>query len=183
MFVALGMVATGLGSTLRDNRDLLNKIAGALIIAMGLLFVALAVHHAAERRVAPARAHRPRRQRRPDDRRRGVRDRLDAVHRPDAHRDPQRRGGQGHRRARARALLAVYSAGLAIPFLISAVAFHRATARLPLAARPLRRHHRGQRASILIVMGILIFTGEMTQLNVEAQRFLEKLGLDALYTL
>src|SRR5690349_50048 len=40
VFVALGMVATGLGSTLRDHRDLLNKIAGALIIVMGFFFVA-----------------------------------------------------------------------------------------------------------------------------------------------
>ena len=32
IFVALGMVATGLGSTLRDHRDLLNKIAGGLIV-------------------------------------------------------------------------------------------------------------------------------------------------------
>jgi hypothetical protein len=39
VFVALGMVATGLGSTLRDNRDLLNQIAGALIVLMGLVFV------------------------------------------------------------------------------------------------------------------------------------------------
>ena len=37
--------------------------------------------------------------------------------------------------------------------------------------------------AVLIVMGLLIFTGEMTELNVEAQRFLQKLGLDGLYTL
>ena len=32
-------------------------------------------------------------------------------------------------------------------------------------------------------MGLLIFTGEMTDLNVEAQRLLEQLGLDGLYEL
>ena len=32
-------------------------------------------------------------------------------------------------------------------------------------------------------MGVLIFTGEMTDLNTEAQRFLEGLGLDGLYNL
>ena len=40
MFVALGMTATGLGSTLRDNIDTLDKVAGAFIIAMGVFFLA-----------------------------------------------------------------------------------------------------------------------------------------------
>ena len=39
IFILLGLTATGLGSTLQDNRELLNKIAAALIIAMGILFV------------------------------------------------------------------------------------------------------------------------------------------------
>src|ERR1700732_2117387 len=39
IFIILGLTATGLGSTLNDHRLLLNKIAAALIIAMGLLFV------------------------------------------------------------------------------------------------------------------------------------------------
>src|SRR5213080_4995243 len=39
MFVALGMSATGLGQTLSDNRDLLRRIAGVVIIVMGVLFV------------------------------------------------------------------------------------------------------------------------------------------------
>src|SRR3954462_3091989 len=34
MFVALGMTATGLGSTLAENRETLDRIAGALIIAL-----------------------------------------------------------------------------------------------------------------------------------------------------
>ncbi len=43
VFVALGMAATGLGSTLQDNRELLNRIAGALIVTMGLLFIGMLV--------------------------------------------------------------------------------------------------------------------------------------------
>ena len=39
VFVALGMTATGLGSTLPDNRGTLDKIAGAMIIALGVFFV------------------------------------------------------------------------------------------------------------------------------------------------
>jgi cytochrome c-type biogenesis protein len=39
VFVALGMTATGLGSTLRDSRGTLDKVAGAVIIALGVFFV------------------------------------------------------------------------------------------------------------------------------------------------
>src|SRR5919107_3764952 len=39
LFVALGMTATGIGSTLADHRRLLDQIAGTIIIALGLLFV------------------------------------------------------------------------------------------------------------------------------------------------
>src|SRR5919205_2624690 len=40
IFILLGLTATGLGSTLNDHRDTLEKVACALIIAMGALFVA-----------------------------------------------------------------------------------------------------------------------------------------------
>ena len=40
IFILLGLSATKIGSTLVDNRDLLEKISAALIILMGLLFVA-----------------------------------------------------------------------------------------------------------------------------------------------
>ena len=39
MFVALGMSATGIGSTLRDHKQTLDKIAGVLIISMGVFFL------------------------------------------------------------------------------------------------------------------------------------------------
>ena len=39
VFVALGMTATGLGSVLRDGRGTLDKIAGAVIIALGVFFL------------------------------------------------------------------------------------------------------------------------------------------------
>ena len=35
--------------------------------------------------------------------------------------------------------------------------------------------------AILIVMGVLIVTGELTKLNIEAQKLLNELGLDFLY--
>src|SRR5919108_6211862 len=40
IFIVLGLTATGIGQALQDNRDLLNRVAGILIIAMGVLFVA-----------------------------------------------------------------------------------------------------------------------------------------------
>jgi hypothetical protein len=48
-------------------------------------------------------------------------------------------------------------------------------------AVPLRlsgQHCKGLRDSLLIVMGVLIWTGELFQLNIEAQRFLDRFGLN-----
>ena len=39
VFVVLGMTATSIGSVLRDSRGTLDKIAGAVIIALGVFFV------------------------------------------------------------------------------------------------------------------------------------------------
>ena len=39
VFVLLGVTATGLGSTLRDHRETLEKISGLVIVALGLLFI------------------------------------------------------------------------------------------------------------------------------------------------
>jgi cytochrome c-type biogenesis protein len=176
IFIALGLTATGLGSFLEDNEDLLTKIAAALIVAMGVLFVASLF-------VA----------------------RLNREWHVDALLERAGRGGPivagaafaiawtpcigptlgailtaasltdsaGH----GALLLAVYSAGLAIPFLLTAVAFSRMTT----AFAVVKRHYQAIVATggaILIAMGILIWTGELTQLNVEAQRLLSELGLD-----
>jgi cytochrome c-type biogenesis protein len=81
--------------------------------------------------------------------------------------------------ARAAFLLAFYSAGLAIPFLLTALAFRKMTGAFSL----LKRHYRAIMASggvVLIAMGVLIWTGELFQLNIEAQRFLDQLGLNFL---
>src|SRR5437764_7171481 len=62
-------------------------------------------------------------------------------------------------------LLAVYCAGLGVPFLITALAFGKATAPL----RIVRRHYLpviGAGAVVLIGIGALIWTGEFTQLNI-----------------
>jgi cytochrome c-type biogenesis protein len=79
-------------------------------------------------------------------------------------------------------LLAFYSLGLAVPFLVTAVAFDRATT----AFRWIRDRYLLVTAisgGVLIAMGVLILTGELTQLNVHAQRWLSDLGLDFLYNI
>ena len=180
VFVALGMVATGLGSTLQDHRDLLNRIAGALIVAMGLLFLATLLVPRLGRQWRPRRLLE----------RAGtggpviagaafafgwtpcIGPTLTAILNAAALEETVGQGG---------VLLAVYSLGLAVPFLLSAVAFHRAST----VFRWLRDRYvviTAVSAVVLVAMGVLIFTGEIARLNVEAQRLLESVGLGDLYS-
>ncbi len=177
--VALGMAATGLGQTLRENLRTLEQIAGGLIVAMGLFFVLTPFVTRLNQEWHPhslmARA--------------GaggplvagaafavgwtpcIGPTLTAILGAAATKDTVGEGG---------VLLAIYSAGLAIPFLASAVAFQRATR----VFRWLRDHYTVitvLSGLTLIAMGVLIFSGELARLNIEAQQFLEKLGLDDLY--
>jgi cytochrome c-type biogenesis protein len=79
--------------------------------------------------------------------------------------------------AHAAFLLAVYSAGLAVPFLLTALAFSRATT----AFAAVKRHYRAIVATggaVLIAMGVLILSGGFTDLNVWAQRVTNDLGLN-----
>jgi cytochrome c-type biogenesis protein len=72
-------------------------------------------------------------------------------------------------------MLAVYSLGLAVPFLLTALAFSRMTTAFTFV----KRHYAVIMAfggAVLVVMGVLVFTGELTRLNVEIQQWLN--GLD-----
>jgi len=74
-------------------------------------------------------------------------------------------------------LLAIYSAGLALPFLFSAVAFDKATRAFAF----FKRHYAAIQVGsgvVLVVMGYLVITGELFRLNIEVQQFLGKLGLN-----
>ena len=74
-------------------------------------------------------------------------------------------------------LLAVYSAGLAVPFLITAIAFNRATT----AFAWVKRHYGVINAIaglLLISIGILVLTGELFRLNIEAQKVLDQWNLN-----
>ena len=176
IFIALGLTATGLGSTLQDHEVLLTKIAAAMIIALGILFIAALfvprlnrewhVDGLLERAgkggpivagAAFAIAWTP-----------CIGPTLGAILTA-----ASISGSAGH----GALLLAVYSAGLAIPFLLTALAFSRMTTAFVVV----KRHYSvivAAGGAILIAMGVLIWTGELTQLNAEAQRWLSELGLD-----
>jgi cytochrome c-type biogenesis protein len=74
-------------------------------------------------------------------------------------------------------LLAVYSAGLAVPFLLSAFGFGWAQRSFGW----IQRHYIAIQVVagvVLIAMGVLVFTDQLTRLNVEAQRLLDGIGLN-----
>ena len=74
-------------------------------------------------------------------------------------------------------LLAFYSAGLAIPFLLIALAFERMTTALGVV----KRHFPlviGVGGAVMIALGVLILTGEFTILNAKANSLLQGTGLD-----
>jgi cytochrome c-type biogenesis protein len=176
IFIILGLTATGLGSLVKEHRQLLTKVSAALIIAMGVLFV-LSLFIT----------------------------RLNREWHVDALLERAGKGGPivagaafaiawtpcigptlgailsaaalSNSAGRGAFLLAVYSAGLAIPFLLTAIAFSRMTT----AFAVVKRHYQAIVASgglILIAMGILIWTNQLTVLNSEAQSWLSGLGLN-----
>jgi cytochrome c-type biogenesis protein len=176
VFVALGMTATGLGSTLADGRGTLDKVAGVIIIALGVLFLLTPFVPLLNREWRPdaliaragsggpliagaafAFAWTP-----------CVGPTLGTILTAASVRDTVSEGA---------VLLLFYSAGLAVPFLITAVAFTRATA----AFRWLRDRYlviTALSGAVLIAMGVLLYTGELTTLNLEAQEALDGLGLN-----
>jgi cytochrome c-type biogenesis protein len=73
-------------------------------------------------------------------------------------------------------LLAVYCAGLGVPFLLTGLAFGTATA----AFKVIKRHYAVVIATggiVLIGMGVLIWTGEFTNLNITVNNWIQSLGL------
>ena len=160
MFVALGMSATGLGQTLHDNRELLRQISGVVLVAMGVLFIAMLFLPLLNREWRPEtlmrRAHTggpivaglafavawlpctgPT---------------LGAILTAASTEDTVGQGG---------VLLAFYSLGLAVPFLLSALAFSSVSGLF----RFFRDHYSVitvVSGLVLIGMGILLYTNELT---------------------
>jgi cytochrome c-type biogenesis protein len=176
VFVALGMTATGLGSTLKDSRGTLDKVAGAVIVALGVLFVLTPFVPKLNREWRPdalisragsggpliagaafAFAWTP-----------CIGPTLGAILTAAATQDGLGEGA---------VLLLFYSLGLSVPFLLTALAFTRAWG----AFRWLRDRYlivTAVSGAVLIAMGVLMLTGELTRLNIEAQQALDSLGLN-----
>jgi cytochrome c-type biogenesis protein len=134
VFVALGMFATGLGAPLADNRDLLNTIAGLLLIVMGSLFLLIPRIPALNREL------------RPD----GLLHKAVSV-------GPVLAGG-------AFAFGWTPCTGPILGAILNAAATKDSVAA----------------GVILIVVGVLVATDQMTRLNTEARAALDSLGLQGL---
>ncbi len=74
-------------------------------------------------------------------------------------------------------LLAFYAFGLAVPFILSALAFTTFAG----VFRFFRDHYAAITlisGTVLIVMGVLLYTNELTQLNSEALQVMDDLGIN-----
>jgi cytochrome c-type biogenesis protein len=176
LFILLGLGATAIGSLLFENQPTLNKVAGVAIVAMGVLFVGSVFVAGLNREFRPhalleragrggpvvvgaafAIAWTP-----------CVGPTLGAIL---GLASTQQGTGQGA------LLLAVYSAGLAVPFLLSAVAFNAATRAFGF----FKRHYAAIQVGsglMLAAMGVLVLTGELFRLNIEVQQFLDRYDLN-----
>jgi cytochrome c-type biogenesis protein len=176
IFILLGLSATVIGSTLNDHKQMLERIGGGVIIALGLVFLATPFvrmlnrewHSESLMRLAGrggplvagaafAIAWTP-----------CTSITLGAI---------LTQAAISNSAAHGALLLAFYSAGLAIPFLLIALAFERMTSALAVV----KRHFPvliGVGGAVMIVLGVLILTGEFTVLNAQANSWLQGTGLD-----
>ncbi len=177
MFVALGMSATGLGRTLQDHRTTLRHIAAILIIVMGVLFVAAMFVPRLNREWRPhalisrastggpviaglafAVAWLP-----------CTGPTLGAILTAASTESTVGKGG---------VLLAFYAAGLAVPFILSALAFTRVTG----IFRFFRKHYAVitvVSGVVLVAMGVALYTDELTRVN----SWLNDLGINGISNL
>lgn len=163
MFVALGMTATGLGQTLQEHRAIMRQISGVVIAVLGVFFIGTLFIPAFNKEF-----------------------RSETLLRKAASGGPIVAGlafavawlpctgptlgviltaasNQGTV-GKGAVLLAFYSAGLAVPFLLSALAM----ATMTRIFRFFRNHFRlitFAAGVILVVMGVMLYTNDLTRLN------------------
>ena len=176
MFVALGMTATGLGQTLQDHRQLLREISGVVLMLLGAFFIGTLFISRINREWRPeallahagtggpivaglafAIAWLP-----------CTGPTLGAVLTAASNESTVTHGG---------VLLAFYALGLAVPFMLCAVAFTRVTG----VFRFFRNHYTAITlisGAILIAMGWLLYSNELTRLNAEALNLMDDLGIN-----
>jgi len=175
IFILLGLSATVIGSSLIAHKEELEKIGGGVIIVMGLIFLTTPFigmfnrewHSETLLRLAGrggplvagaafAIAWTP-----------CTSITLGAI---------LTQAAVSSSAAHGALLLAFYSAGLAIPFLAIALAFERMTNALAVV----KRHFPviiGVGGVVMILLGVLILTGEFTVLNAKANSLLQGTGL------
>jgi cytochrome c-type biogenesis protein len=176
IFILLGLTATQVGSLLTTNIETLRTAGGVLIVLMGVVFLATPFvdalnfqwHSESLMRLAGrggpllagaafAIAWTP-----------CTSITLGAIITQAAVSDSAFHGA---------VLLAFYSAGLAIPFLLIALAFERMTGALEVV----KRHYAlivGAGGVVMIALGLLILSGEFTVLNAQTNSWLHGTGLD-----
>lgn len=169
MFVALGAGAAWFGGALLDNRRALEIAAGTFVALAGVVYAGLPLPRAllTERRLRPpSQSHTvvtatlagvafavgwtP-----------CIGPTLAAI---------LGLAAAGGRPEQGAVLLAVYSLGLGLPFLLAGLAFTRALA----VVRVVRRHWRTvsvASGSLLVVFGVLLATGELVRLTTRLARF------------
>jgi len=163
MFVALGMSATGLGQTLQEHRAVMRQVSGIVIATLGVFFIATLFIPAFNREfrsqrllqkassggpivagMAFAVAWLP-----------CTGPTLGVILTAASNQDTVGKGA---------ILLAFYSLGLAIPFILCALAMASMTRVFKL----FRDHFRAitcVAGVILIVMGVMLYTNDLTRLN------------------
>jgi len=176
IFILLGLSATVIGSTLNTDKPTLERIGGVLIVLMGVVFLATPFVRILNREWHP-----------------------ESLLRLAGRGGPLLAGAAfaiawtpctsitlgailtqaavSSSAAHGALLLAFYSAGLAIPFLAIALAFERMTNALNIV----KRHFPlviGAGGVVMILLGVLILTGEFTILNAKANTLLQGTGLN-----
>jgi cytochrome c-type biogenesis protein len=176
IFILLGLSATVIGSTLNQHKEALEQAGGVVIVLMGLIFLATPFvrflnrewHSESLLRLAGrggpviagaafAIAWTP-----------CTSITLGAI---------LTQAAISNSAAHGALLLAFYAAGLAIPFLAIALAFERMTNALSVV----KRHFPviiAVGGAVMILLGVLILTGEFTVLNNQANTLLQGTGLD-----
>jgi cytochrome c-type biogenesis protein len=176
MFVALGMGATGLGQTLNDHRELLRQISGIVLIAMGVFFIGTLFLPLFNREWRPEQLMRRAHTGGPLIA--GVAfaiawlpctgPTLGAILTAASNKETVGQGG---------VLLAFYALGLAVPFILSALAFSTFSG----VFKFFRDHYAVITVisgAVLIAMGVLLYTNELTRLNSEALQAMDDLGIN-----
>jgi cytochrome c-type biogenesis protein len=174
IFILLGLGATAIGASLQQHKGTLEKVSGVVIICMGLFFLLTPFVTRLNREW-----------------------RVDSLMRRAGHGGPFVAGAafaiawspclsptlgailttaaNTRSEAEGALLLAFYSAGLAVPFIATALFFGYMTS----AFERVKRHYVAVitvGGVVLVAIGVLIVTGEFTVLNQEANKVLPPLG-------